>query len=429
MFMRILSISAQKPLATGSGVYLTEVIQALSRMGHTQALVAGIYREDAVQLPEGVWFTPVVFDTEELPFPIVGMSDEMPYKSTRYRDMTPEMTARFGNAFLTEIEKTVEQFRPDLLLSHHLYLLTACVRERFPDHAVFGICHNTDLRQLIKTDLERDYIKKQIRKLDRVLALHAEQADEIADLFGIPKEKIRIVGTGYDHKVFRPLPGADDKAGIAQGYPHASDHCNENDNGKDNNKKSLIYVGKIAEKKGVLSLLHALMRMTIPTDRLQVALVGSSGNSEEYGRISAVAQNCKYSVSMPGRIDTDALVALYNKSDVFVLPSFSEGLPLVVIEALACGCRVVVTDLPGLRAFYSANVKGGDIRYVKPPAMHDADEADPGELDAFEGRLACALTESLQQESAPPADVSALTWDAVAEKILSGILAPGQDRE
>ena len=59
--MRILSITAQKPDSTGSGVYLTEVVRELARQGHEQAVLAGVYREDVVRLPEGVGFFPVLF--------------------------------------------------------------------------------------------------------------------------------------------------------------------------------------------------------------------------------------------------------------------------------------------------------------------------------------------------------------------------------
>ena len=52
--MRILSISAQKPSSTGSGVYLTEIVKELAMMGHEQAVVAGVYKEDDVV--DGVLF-------------------------------------------------------------------------------------------------------------------------------------------------------------------------------------------------------------------------------------------------------------------------------------------------------------------------------------------------------------------------------------
>ena len=118
--MKILSITAQKPNSTGSGVYLTELVRQFARDGHEQAVVAGVYEEDRIELPEGVGFFPVLFESRELPYPIVGMSDEMPYRSTRYCDMTREMTRQFQDAFLKAIEKAVDALEPDLILCHHL---------------------------------------------------------------------------------------------------------------------------------------------------------------------------------------------------------------------------------------------------------------------------------------------------------------------
>ena len=57
--MRILSVTAQKPDSTGSGVYLTEVVREMGSEGHVQAVLAGVYREDEVCLPGGVDFFPV----------------------------------------------------------------------------------------------------------------------------------------------------------------------------------------------------------------------------------------------------------------------------------------------------------------------------------------------------------------------------------
>lgn len=81
--MKILSITAQKPHSTGSGVYLTELVNQWSRQGHAQGVVAGVYREDTVHLPAQTAFYPVYFNSPGLPFPIVGMSNEMPYPNTR----------------------------------------------------------------------------------------------------------------------------------------------------------------------------------------------------------------------------------------------------------------------------------------------------------------------------------------------------------
>ena len=68
--MRILSITAQKPNSTGSGVYLTELVKEYALLGHEQAVVAGVYREDKVELPDGVDFYPVYFCEKGLPYPM-----------------------------------------------------------------------------------------------------------------------------------------------------------------------------------------------------------------------------------------------------------------------------------------------------------------------------------------------------------------------
>ena len=166
--MRLLSITAQKPDSTGSGVYLTELVKGFQRLNIEQAVVAGISRDGTVCLPEGVQVFPVCFETGDLPFPVVGMSDEMPYKSTRYSDMTQQMTRQFKTAFAKRIQEAVREFMPDIILCHHLYFLAAMVREMFPDIPVYGISHGSDLRQIKKNEWQRDYISQWIPRLDGI---------------------------------------------------------------------------------------------------------------------------------------------------------------------------------------------------------------------------------------------------------------------
>ena len=69
--MKILSVTAQKPNSTGSGIYLTELVKAMDEEGHEQAVVAGINREDAIELPDRVGFYPVYFEQEDLPLSLI----------------------------------------------------------------------------------------------------------------------------------------------------------------------------------------------------------------------------------------------------------------------------------------------------------------------------------------------------------------------
>lgn len=331
--MRILSITAQKPNSTGSGVYLTELVKEYAEDGHKQAVVAGIYKEDTVEMPDGVSFYPVYFDSEKLPYPIVGMSDEMPYESTRYCDMTQEMTGRFREGFLEVIDQAVEEFQPELILCHHLYFLTAIVRERFPEHTIYGFCHNTDLRQMQKTDFEREFIREHIRKLDHIFVPQRAQEEGVRDIYGIEPENMTRLGMGYNSQIFCATETSRSKQGV-----------------------QIVFAGKITQKKGVKSLLRALCLLAereeseAGKEQLTLYLAGSTGNPKEYEEIQSLAGKCPYEVEFLGRLTQPELARVYNQCDIFTLPSFYEGIPLVVIEALACGDRVIMTDLPGLRS-------------------------------------------------------------------------------
>lgn len=398
--MRILSITAQKPNSTGSGVYLTELVKEFALQGHEQAVVAGIYRDDEVELPDGVEFYPVYFCSERLPYDIVGMSDEMPYKSTRYCDMTPEMVEQFRASFFEVISPLVEQFQPDLILCHHLYLLTAFVRQWFPNKKIYGFCHNTDLRQMQKTDLERTFIAEQIRKLDRIFVPQTAQQDGVVDIYQVDIEKTMIVGMGYNNKIFY-VTGEKPKDGVTR----------------------IVFAGKIAEKKGVMSLIRSLSLLGkkaphVQKGALQVYLAGSAGNETEYREIQRLAEECPYEIHFLGRLAQPALAKVYNECDIFTLPSFFDGLPLTVIEALACGDRVVVSDLPGIQAWLGEYAPGADVRYVTMPQMRNTDEPVPESLPEFEERLTKALLQSIHTKERKIADVSKISWEGIAKKVL-----------
>ena len=119
-----------------------------------------------------------------------------------------------------------------------------------------------------------------------------------------------------------------------------------------------------------------------------------------------------------GKLDQNKLAEWYNKSDIFVLPSYFDSIPLSMVEALACGLKVVISDLPGLKDWVDKSIKNADVIYVSMPEMRDADEPEKESLPAFEKRLAMAIEESAGRECAAPADLSNVSWKGVANKVL-----------
>ena len=76
------------------------------------------------------------------------MSDIMPYESTIYSEMSEEMIDTMLDAFRKRLVKVKEDFKPDLVIAHHLMFLNDLVREIFDDVKVVGISHGTDIRQI-----------------------------------------------------------------------------------------------------------------------------------------------------------------------------------------------------------------------------------------------------------------------------------------
>ena len=388
--MRILSITAQKPHSTGSGVYLTGLVRAFKALGHENAVVAGLTRADHVSFPDGTAFFPVYYETDALPFPVCGMSDEMPYPSTRYRDLDPAKESAFRRAFLSAVREAVSSFRPDLIVCHHLYLLTAFIREAFPDLPIAGVCHGSELRQYASHPGWHAFLLEQIPRLDRVCCLHGPQAERVRSLFSVPEDRVAVVGTGYDDTVFRPGPR------------EAHEGCR------------IVFAGKISEQKGVLSLFDAFSGLS--GEGFSLSLAGGFAGREQEAAMRARAAGIP-GIRFLGRLDQPTLAETYRKGDVFVLPSFYEGLPLVLAEAMACGLQPVCTDLPGIREWMDASVPGHGIVFVRPPDLTPAFLPVPASLPAFAERLRDALREAA---ALPPRrrDLSPLSWTAVARRVL-----------
>ena len=394
--MRILSITAQKPDSTGSGVFLTELTKAFDTLGCDQAVVCGTVQNDVLPFLPNIATYPVYYQSEALPFPVCGMSDEMPYESTRYRDMTEDMTARFRNVFSQKITEAVETFRPDVILCHHLYFLASLTRELYPNIPLFGQCHGSDLRQLETNPWQREWIQNQIPKLDGIFALHEAQKSQICKIFKIPQDRVRVMGTGYNSSIF----------------------YHDEEILRDGQEIRYLFAGKLSEKKGVHSLIHCLSQLKNP-ENAHMYLAGGCGSEEELEKLRMMADQAPCPVTFLGKLDQKALAVQMNRCDVFVLPSFYEGLPLVLIEAMACGMKTISTDLPGIQPWLNQAIPNCGTIYVTPPHMLNTDEPIPAEIPAFETRLAKAMDFSATVPLPDANQVSHLSWTALCRKLLT----------
>ena len=108
-----------------------------------------------------------------------------------------------------------------------------------------------------------------------------------------------------------------------------------------------------------------------------------------------------------------------NRCDVFVLPSFYEGLPLVLIEAMACGMKTICTDLPGIQPWLNQAMDNCDTIFVTPPQMKNSDEPIVETLPEFEICLAEALELAAASPLPDPTRVMHLSWRSLCQKLLA----------
>jgi rhamnosyl/mannosyltransferase len=106
----------------------------------------------------------------------------------------------------------------------------------------------------------------------------------------------------------------------------------------------LLFVGRLSVQKNIPLLLHALDGVS---ERFETTLVGD-GDQGRMLRETADRLRLQ-NVRFHGRADNAELRGLYQDADVLVLPSEREGMPLVLLEALAVGLPIVATDIPGNR--------------------------------------------------------------------------------
>lgn len=393
---RVLHVLAQRPSLTGSGITLDALVRHAHRNGWEQRVVVGVPAEDStprVADLDPCRISPVVFQTPGLPFPVPGMSDVMPYASTRWSSMSGEDISTYSRVWKKHLDRMIDEFAPDIVHSHHVWLVSSLIKGVAPDVPVVCHCHATGLRQMKLCPDLGAAVREDCRTIDRFVVLHNEHAEALSHVLDLSHDRIKVVGAGFSETLFNAHERASDAAG----------HC--------------LYVGKLANAKGLPSLLEAWAAL-VASHPDAVLHIAGDGNGAEANALRQRMQQMGPSVQYHGRLTQEEVAELMRRCSVCVLPSFYEGLPLVLVEALACGCRLVATDLPGVRNTIAPNV-GNAVEMIATPALTGVDTPDPTALPEFVERLIAALARALDAPllEAGACDLSSFTWGAVYNRV------------
>jgi glycosyltransferase involved in cell wall biosynthesis len=125
--------------------------------------------------------------------------------------------------------------------------------------------------------------------------------------------------------------------------------------------RRVLFVGNLSERKGVSDLLNALALPALRSASVEVTLAGG-GDVAAY-EAKARQLGIDGFVRFEGWVDQQRVAQLMARSDVLVLPSYDEGLPLVILEAMANGIAVVCTPVGEIDSVLSDGVNAS---FVKP---------------------------------------------------------------
>ncbi|MCB0729821.1 MAG: glycosyltransferase [Ignavibacteriae bacterium] len=114
-----------------------------------------------------------------------------------------------------------------------------------------------------------------------------------------------------------------------------------------NDRKYIFFAGGLIPVKNVHVLIEAFSQLL--KNKINVSLLIAGAGAEE-GNLKRLIDNLdiQNSVSFLGVLNSEKLISYYNASDIFCLPSKSEGLPNVAVESLFCGTPVVASSVGGI---------------------------------------------------------------------------------
>ncbi|MFJ5219072.1 glycosyltransferase family 4 protein [Streptomyces sp. NPDC088354] len=215
---------------------------------------------------------------------------------------------------------------------------------------------------------------RSMRAAAGVIVLTEEQGAFVRDTYGVRADRVFVVPNGVGAGYFMPVRETARRP------------------------LRLLYVGRLSAQKNVARLLEAAALLQEPV-RLRIVGDGELREKLEAHAAELGLRNVEFSGGLLG----EDLVRAYADADAFVLPSDREGMPLVVLEAMAAALPVIATDVPGTAEL----LRGvGLLAAPEPAALAaaiDSVAADPGV------RLRLA-----RRSAAKAPDYS---WEAVAAQV------------
>ena len=209
--------------------------------------------------------------------------------------------------------------------------------------------HGSDMDVVARMPGPRRYLKWALPRAQRVVAV-SQPLGRAAAALGAKPDRIDIVPNGVDAASFKPADRAEARRelGIA---PDA---------------RLVLYVGRIERDKGTIDLIRAFGSDTPRLRGVELVMIGDGSALKECRELAA---ETGVQLALKGARPHGEVPRWLAACDVLTLPSWHEGMPNAILEAIACGRRVVATHVGGIPDVVTSESLGVLVPPQDPAAL------------------------------------------------------------
>lgn len=261
---------------------------------------------------------------------------------TIYRILQPRLKFLGVIIFWLKIFFLLKKINPDIIHVQSIVIgIPALIFKKIFNKPYLVYCRGSDVyfpwrrKSLISNSV--------LKNADKVLALAENMKTKIQDIWGI---NASVIPNGIDVERFENLSKADVRRKL----------------GLKREEKIIIFVGTLKSVKGVEYLIEAMSIVNKNNAETKLILIG---DGEEKENLKKLVQelNLEHCVFFLGRKSNEKIPEHMAASDIFVLPSLSEGFPNVFLEAMASGLPIVATKVGGVPEI----IKDGENGFLVEP--------------------------------------------------------------
>lgn len=203
-----------------------------------------------------------------------------------------------------------------------------------------------------------NWTKQSIQKSDQIVTISQSSKKDIVKTYKIDPKKVTVCYPGYNEEQFRKVNNKSEIEEVLHKYKIVGAY--------------VLFIGTVQPRKNLKRLIQAMLKI----ENLKLVVVGkTSGEGRQAWKFEEIVElpkklDIEDKVIFTGFVPNEDMLYLLNGAKAFVLPSLWEGFGIPVVDAMACGIPVVVSNVSSL-----PEVAGSAGLYVDPNSVDQIEQA------------------------------------------------------